>query len=138
MAKKKIVKCGFVINPSFPWLGCSPDGLVVEDGSITGCIEVKCPFSKRDQTLKKATDSDKSFFLKVYEDGLKLKQNHAYYYQCQGVINILEVPWIDFIVHTEKDIHVERIYRDKILWENHIITGLTDFYIKYILPKLNT
>ena len=77
-------------------------------------------------------------FLKVYEDGLKLKQNHAYYYQCQGVINILEVPWIDFIVHTEKDIHVERIYRDKILWENHMITGLTDFYIKYILPKLNT
>ena len=37
--EKKIEDCGFVVFPSCPWLGCSPDGVVVENKVPVGCIE---------------------------------------------------------------------------------------------------
>ena len=48
-----VKKCGFIINPQWPWLGCSPDGIVFENDIAVGCIEVKCPYSKRDMTIKR-------------------------------------------------------------------------------------
>ena len=35
----KVTTCGLVINPRWPWLGCSPDGLL-DDRTI----EIKCPY----------------------------------------------------------------------------------------------
>ena len=35
---KKVEDCGFVVFPSCPWLGCSPDGIVVENGEIDWII----------------------------------------------------------------------------------------------------
>ena len=60
-----IESCGLVVNPKYPWLGCSPDGIVVENGSPAGCIEVKCPYSKRDCLVREAAMTDKSFFMKM-------------------------------------------------------------------------
>jgi len=37
---------GIVVQPSIPWLGASPDGLVIDGGSV-GMIEIKCPASKK-------------------------------------------------------------------------------------------
>ena len=37
-----VSRCGFIINPKWPGLGCSPDGLVSE----ARATKVKCPFSK--------------------------------------------------------------------------------------------
>eukprot|EP00112_Aurelia_sp_Birch-Aquarium-sp1_P000836 Seg108.8 transcript_id=Seg108.8/GoldUCD/mRNA.D3Y31 product="hypothetical protein" protein_id=Seg108.8/GoldUCD/D3Y31 len=42
-----IKKCGLVIRPEWSWLGCSPDGLIMENSSLFGCVEVKCPYSKK-------------------------------------------------------------------------------------------
>ena len=56
-----IKKCGFIINPQWPWLGCSPDGIVFKNEMAVGCIEVKCPYSKKNMTTKEAADSDKTF-----------------------------------------------------------------------------
>ena len=75
-------KGGFVVSPKWPWLGCSPDGNIVEEDRL------KCPYSKRDITLQEATESDKSFFSSVDGNTLALTKKHAYYYQCQGVLNI--------------------------------------------------
>ena len=128
--------CGFVVNPKWPWLGCSPDGIVVENGSVVGCIEVKCPYTKRNFTIKEAADNDKNFFLKLSDGKCKLKNNHAYYFQCQGVMNILELPWIDFIVFTTRDMFVERIHRDLVQWESSMLPTLTNFFCDFILPEL--
>ena len=129
--------CGFVISPKWPWLGCSPDGIVVKSGIPVGCIEVKCPYSIKDTSICEAVQNSKSFCLKQTENGLKLKVNHAYYYQCQGVMNILNLGWIDFVVYTNVDLHVEHIYKDVSLWEMKMLPELTSFYFSFILASYN-
>ena len=74
----EIQNCGFIVSPKWPWLGCSPDGILTKDGIPEGCIEIKCPYSKRECSIEEAAQ-DKSFYLKNTENGLKLKQIHVYY-----------------------------------------------------------
>ena len=57
--------CGFVVNSIFPWLGASPDFVIDESNqqvSSLGLGEIKCPFSKRDNTIREACQ-DPNFFL---------------------------------------------------------------------------
>ena len=44
----EIKNIGLVVSPRWPLLGCSPDGIVLENGVPIGCIEIKWPYSKRD------------------------------------------------------------------------------------------
>ena len=116
--KKKLpltamTSCDFVINPKWHLLGCNPDGIIVGNGSPDTCIEVKCPYSKRNCSIKEAALTDKSFFMNVLENKCDLKVGHFYYYQSQGLMTILEVACIDFVVFANRDIHVERIFRDQ-------------------------
>ena len=41
---------GLVINPKWPWLGCSPDALILDakEKYVYGAEEMKCPASKAD------------------------------------------------------------------------------------------
>ena len=41
---------------------------------------------------------------------IHLKKNHNYYYQVQGQIAVLNMPWCDFVVWTTQDMHIERIF----------------------------
>lgn len=38
-----VVPSEFIVHPKYDWLGCSPDGLINDDGGT----ESKCPFTKR-------------------------------------------------------------------------------------------
>ena len=80
----------------------------------------------------------KKFCLQICDGQLKLKVNHNYYYQCQGLMNVVGVPWLDFVVCTERpyEIHVERIFRDLDLWMNSLVPKLKAFYFKALLPEL--
>ena len=91
---------------------------------------------KKDMTIREACTSDKNFFLRLVDDCVELKRKHSYYYQCQGVLNLLGLDWIDFVVYTTKDVHVERIHKDELLWTSHMLPTLTTFFVNYILPKL--
>jgi hypothetical protein len=75
--------------------------------------------------VSEAAQSVKGFYLKQTDSGLKLKVNHAYYHHCQGVLNILNLPGIDFVVYTNVDMHVERIYKEISLWEIKMLPELT-------------
>ncbi|XP_065067596.1 uncharacterized protein LOC135693138 [Rhopilema esculentum] len=132
----EVKKCGFIISPKWPWLGGTPDGIIFDNDCPVGGLEVKCPFSKRDMTLEEASLKDRTFFLKLTDAGLKLKEKHAYYYQCQGLVNLLGLEWIDFVVFTLKDFHCERIYKDKSLWKSKMLPSLTVFFVNHILPRL--
>ena len=99
-----IKSCGLVVSPKWPWLGCSPDGVLLQHGECIGCLEIKCPYSKNDMTILEAVKTDKKFFFKSTATGLELKRSHAHFYQCQGIVNILGLPWIDFVVYT--DVHM--------------------------------
>ena len=93
-----VKKCRFFVSLKWPWLGCSPDGIVFESNVPVGCLEVKCPYSKKDMTIRESCTSDKNFFLRLVDDSVELKKKHSYYYQCQGVLNLLGLDWIDFFL----------------------------------------
>ena len=129
--------CGFVVSPKWPWLGCSPDGIVMRNGVPEGCIEIKCTYASKDLCISDAVNCKKNFCLQQTENGLKLKENHPYYFQCQGVLNILNLNWIDFVVYTNVDMHVERIDEDIFFWEEKMPLEITSFYFSFILPSCN-
>lgn len=128
--------CGLVINPKWPWLGASPDGVMKVD-EIVKAVEVKCPFTKRDMSITEACQ-DKNFFLTIVNDKPKLKENHIYFHQCQGVMAITETEEIDLIVYTKNDIHVETISFMKNNWEQKILPELTNFYFYFMKENIFT
>ena len=117
----------------------SPDFLVGDSKEAFpyGIGEVKCPFSKREMTIEKACATDTTFYLTFCNGKVTLKQNHAYYYQVQGIMATLRTKWSDFIVLTNKGLHVERIYFDSVFWEGKMLPELTSFYFQYLAPKLH-
>ena len=126
--------CGLVVNPSLPWLGASPDG-VVEDPSMKylGLLEIKCPFTHRFSTVEKAC-SDPVFFAMITDDKVALKREHKYYYQIQGQMALCQVSWCDFVIFTLQNFTIERIPFNNEFW-NKIQPQLTEFFFKYVLPK---
>ena len=39
-----VKKTGLWLNPAYPQLGCSPDGLIIQDTQNEGLLEIKCPY----------------------------------------------------------------------------------------------
>jgi len=118
-------KAGFAINPNFPIIGATPDGLVSCDCCGTGVVEIKCPYSVRHSTTETYA------CLK----GRKLKSDHAYFYQVQTQIFVTGREFADFVVWTERDIHIERIEPDVTFW-GEISDQAADFHAMAIMPEL--
>ena len=47
----------------------------------------------------------------------------------------LDVSWYGFVVFTNVDLHVERIYFDNDFWQK-VVPELNSFYSEYMLPEL--
>lgn len=112
-------------------MGCSPDGIVSE----TKAIEVKCPFSKKDLTIEEAC-GDKSFFLQMCDEEPKLKRSHIYYFQCQGVMAVTGISELDFIVYTEKFMHIETLKFESEKWNTNWLPCLTKFYFDFMSNEI--
>lgn len=125
---------GLHVNPQWPYLGASPDGIVNCDCCGKGCCEVKCPFSFKNSTIQELA-CDKSSCLIVIDDNVSLDHKHAYYYQVQAQIFITEADYCDFVVWTAQDIHIERIYPDEELW-SEVEVKSSKFFLLGILPEL--
>ena len=79
---------------------------------------------------------DKSFCIQTAEDGIKrLNTDHQYYYQMQCQTFSCKKEFCDFIVWTEKDIHIECIEPDSVFWENTSALAKSFFEDK-LLPEL--
>ncbi len=105
-----VTKCGLCVSVDNPWLAASPDGLVQDPTEPSvGLLELK--YSKRNRTLVEACNP--SFCLKE-ESGTTtaytVKIQHDYYFQVQCQLYCADKEWCDFVVRTEKDLHVQRIY----------------------------
>lgn len=127
--------CGFVINWKFPFMGASPDSKVCEDGA-TGILEVKCPYSARDITVREAC-SNPSFYMDFDNDTqvYRLKPEHNYYYQVQGQLMVTGVEYCDFVVFTKKDIVVKRIFPD-LDFIKSMLDDLSRFYCQHVRNRL--
>ena len=117
--------CGFVDDKTLPWLGASPDSLI-HDSTVHTPSEI---------TQQMRLVMTRIFFLSKVDGKVLLKQNHSYYYQVQGCLATLALKWSDFVVFTKKDLHIERIYFDKELWEKTMLPQLSEFYFEYLFQK---
>jgi hypothetical protein len=128
---------GLVVHPVHKFLAASPDGVVVNASGSDGLIEIKNLVHNKPINLWQAAES-KTFCLEKKAGTLCLKKNHPYYFQCQGLLQICNFPWIDFVVRTLNPYQmvIERIERDNDLWENMMLPKLSAFYKRCILPEL--
>ena len=125
---------GLFINPLYPHLGASPDGLVSCLCCGAGVIEIKCPYSLRNSDPSTAAETS-HFYLEHGAEGIMLSRNHAYYLQVQGHLVICDKLYCDFICWTTQGIHIERIKRDIALWQE-IQPKLDCFFVGVLLPNI--
>lgn len=132
-------KCGLLINPRYPYLGASPDGMVSCSCCGDGLIEIKCPFKYKDvfPTEDKAVD-DKNYCLKRNTNGeVRLSTTHSYFDQIQGQMVVSEFEYCDFICWTNEGIFIERVYLDE-EYEQKNLPKFKQFFIQFMLPELLT
>ena len=122
------------MSPKIFFLGCSPDGKVVDSVSRDqfGLAEVKCPSSKFNVTPEEAC-SDPSFCLELVNGSPRLKRNHEYYDQIQGQMALTGAKWCDFVVYSSRGLNIERIPFDKERW-SYVLAILHRTYFRYFLP----
>lgn len=112
-----IEQSGFYVSSCKPFLGASPDGLVVCTVCGPGSLEVECSYSCREQdsatpaalSLEEMVDSS-SFCLKKKSDGsVMLDKGHQYYYQCQLQMFVTGRRYCDFVVWSEQQTQVASV-----------------------------
>ena len=101
--------------------------LVVTCG--VGCLEIKCPYSMKDQQNTSVPWLVKS--------GIKtsLERNHPYYYQIQLQMFVTGHDFCDFVVWCPNDLYVERICIDTAFLKVNIEKAVT-FHKLIIVPEL--
>ena len=92
-------QCGFFVCDMYPFLGASPDGIIIGEGDEFGIVEVKCPFVHHNTTISKACD-DKIFHLMKTENDMKLCLDHDYHYQITGQLAITKAAYCDLVTWT--------------------------------------
>ena len=140
---------GLVINPQWPFVGASPDGLIECRCCGKGTLEIKCPYSHREESVTSAASNDSNFYLR-FDDGdsvLHLDRRHAYYYQVQTQMFVCNVNYCDFCVctfpseKTEPSSHIERIFRDDDFWKECLVKAKNFFsssFLRELLGKWYT
>ena len=96
----QLSESGLVINPKWPVIGASPDGVVSCICCGNGVLEIKCPYSHQNTHIQDAASQDSTFCLKKVDGSLRLDNSHTYYYQIQTQLFVCDVEYCDFCVCT--------------------------------------
>ena len=131
---------GLWVNSKYPFLACSPDGLVDE----SGLLEIKSLKIFKDNTVERITGNPNELpkeminrqCFHVKDEKCILKKNHDYYYQVQMQLLVTEREFCDFALYAENGpVSVQRIKRDEHLIQE-ILKLLTAFWKRVIAPEL--
>lgn len=94
------MECGLVINSKNPWLGYTPDGVIVNNENVPiKLIEIKYPFKGKSLSIKDLIPR-LNCIIQNSDDSLSLKKNHSYYPQAQMGMVLLNVQMCDFIIYS--------------------------------------
>ena len=139
-----VFDAGLAVDPCNPYLGASPDGKVSDPTSTDskyGLLEIKCPFTKRAETLEQAA-ADPSFYLEKTGNSFYLKRVHSigYYAQVQGQLAITGLRWCDFCIFLSdsNEMYIDRIPYDHDYWSNKLLPKLSDFFLNHAFKFLVT
>lgn len=83
---------GFVVHPTMPFLGCSPDGL-----PPGGLIQIKCPYNPA-----------------VHIETIRNGMNEDHIWQVQGEMFVTGRPWCDFVSFDPRMPERRRIYIQRV------------------------
>lgn len=130
--------CGLVINPAYPYLGATPDGIVLCKCCGKGLLEIKCSFKYKDiSPVDEVALNDNQYFLRRNPSGeIHFSRSHAYYDQVQGQMLATQSQYCDFVCWTMVGIFVERISFD-INYLQHVLQ-FEEFFKTYLLLELLT
>jgi hypothetical protein len=117
-------KFGMFIHPQHKFLAASPDGLIDQDA----ILEIKCPYAARNMEVEDAVKKKIIDYCYIENNNVKLKDNHNYMYQIQGLLEITNREYCYFFIYTFKDYNCEIIKRNKQFWENQMVGKLERFY----------
>ena len=101
---------GLITNPRYPFMGASPDGIMLCDCCSTVLVEIKCPYCYRDSNIDEIIDC-----LELKNGEFTLKTSHAYFYQIQCQLLLSNVEYCDFLVWTQTDFSVKEFHLMKFL-----------------------
>jgi hypothetical protein len=136
--KVQVHSIGLVVHPTDQYLAASPDGKVCELPGSTGLLEIKTVLQNNRLTFEQASVKQTNFCLKLVDGKLQVKPTHPFVYQCQGQMNVADMPWVDLLIRRTQpyQLHIERIMRDKAYWSEHMRPKLEAFYFEALLPEL--
>lgn len=118
-------------------MGASPDGILEDHlGNLSAVLEIKCPYSAANMSVREACEVLHDFYCFIDDDGcIRLNVEHIYYFQIQGTMGITNTQFCDFIVWTPKSMERIAINFDQHVWET-LLCKLKDFYLNYMLPVI--
>lgn len=117
-----VAKSGLHVNPKFPFLEATPDGLVNDDIDV----EVKCPYAGRNDIPKPGR---KFPFLRYNSrNDICINEHHPYYCQIQGQMTICECEACYFVVYCPCDgaakLVIDYVPFDVSFWQNELLPQL--------------
>ena len=133
--KAEIKMCGLFIDPNFPFLGASPDGLIKCKCCGEGLVEIKCSFVHKNSLPTEACMDDHYHIYLDENENVRLKIESPWYLQIQGQLGVCKRQWCDFVFFTKKGYIVDRILFDEELFKS-IVSKATKFFETYIIPAL--
>lgn len=143
---RKVLETGMWINTSHPYIGASPDGLIVNDsGENVGTLEVKCLKVLKELSvleLKQKIEQNEiprvklsSFCFELKDGQLVLKESHMYYYQIQLQMLATGLPFCDFVLHTPKGPpSIQRISENR-HFQMGLARNIKAFWEKVFIPE---
>ena len=132
----EIANTGLIIEPLYPFMVASPDAVVSCTCCGHGILEAKCPFTCKDKDfLSVANDNSKYFLYEDDNEELKLKTDHAYYFQVQMQMKFAYAQYCDFLVWRKDDFIVDRTLPDVSFIDDALAKANT-FVKTALLPEL--
>ena len=122
---------GLCVNPLYPHMGVSPDGMTNCHCCGDGILEIKCPFSAKHIDPSSLTSSTCAFLTSTGY----LNHKHRYYTQVQGQLMVTGRLFCDFFIWTPVGYKIERLYPDVHFCEK-LEKKLTSFYVTKVLPEI--
>uniref|UniRef100_A0A1X7UQB3 PHD-type domain-containing protein n=2 Tax=Amphimedon queenslandica TaxID=400682 RepID=A0A1X7UQB3_AMPQE len=111
---------GLIINPLYPWIAASPNGISSCDCCGTKLLEIKCPYTIRDisPVSDKALSNRTYCLTKGVDHQVMLSRKHKYYTQIQCQLPVADIDTCDFVCWT--------------------YDGMFSFFCDYLLQELMT
>ena len=82
-------ECGLFIKSGYPYLAAFPDGLFNCKCCGLATIEVKCPYSVRDDDILESRVYKRVSFLEEFDGQPRLRRTHKYFTQAQAQMSIM-------------------------------------------------